>query len=320
MSDDHRNFDLATNWHDSTALPNPTNTTAFYPPFHGGFPADTAPWEPDQFVQTWSPNAVGTTVGPAEQARGQEARPKSPCVVSVDGVDAVSAAFLQLVEFHERNQLDTSSFDLLRFSLKNGYLAPDDLLAVVDWKRLQNLAFKDGFPSPVQSIDPNNLQGYELPNLVTSNRPTIPSDFSRSNHSYALWTPWPETLPPPAVQSIEPRVHPLAEYEQSSSQTLNPGAIMDTSGVSGRRCLNCGADHTTQWRRHPETPGFLCNACWQHQSKYGTARSPQWIIGMRGTRSAKANHEDTGAMPTRPNHPPETRGGDVIMRVRVQKP
>ncbi|KAJ6493150.1 hypothetical protein C8R45DRAFT_989036, partial [Mycena sanguinolenta] len=303
----------------STVLPNPTSTTAFYPSFHGDFPVDTTPWEPDQFVQTWSPNAVGTTPGPAEQARGREARPKRPRVASVDGVDVVSAAFLQLVEFHERNQLDTSPFDLVRFSLKNGYLAPDDLLAVVDWKRLQNLAFTDGFPSPVQSSDLNNPQGYELPNSVTSNRLKIPSDISRGDHSYALWTPWPETLPPPTAQLIEPRVHPSAEYEQSSSQTPNPDAIMDTGGVSRRRCFNCGVDHTTQWRRHPETSGFLCNACWQHQSKHGTARSPQWIIGMRGTRSAKANHEDTGATLTRPNHPPETRGGDVIMRVRVQK-
>ncbi|KAJ6476945.1 hypothetical protein C8R45DRAFT_1077020 [Mycena sanguinolenta] len=142
MNDAHRNFDRATNWHDSTALPNPTNTTAFYPPFHGGLPADTAPWEPDQFVQTWSPNAVGTTAGPAKQARGREARPKSPCVASVDGVDAVSAAFLQLVELHERSQIDKLCSDLLRLSLKNGYLAPDELLAVVDWERLRNLAEK----------------------------------------------------------------------------------------------------------------------------------------------------------------------------------
>ncbi|KAJ6476952.1 hypothetical protein C8R45DRAFT_368130 [Mycena sanguinolenta] len=178
MNDAHRNFDRATNWHDSAALPNPTSTAAFHPSFHGGFPG-----EPDQFVQTWTANVVGTTAGPAEQARGREAQPKSPCVASVDSVDAVSAAFLQLVEFHERNQLDTSSFDLLRFSLKNGYLAPDDLLAVVDWKRLQDLAFKDGFPSPVQSSDPKNLQGYELPNLVTSNSPTISCDFSRGDRS-----------------------------------------------------------------------------------------------------------------------------------------
>ncbi|KAJ6476955.1 hypothetical protein C8R45DRAFT_368208 [Mycena sanguinolenta] len=307
MSDDHRNFDLATNWHDSTALPNPTNTTAFYPPFHGGFPADTAPWEPDQFVQTWSPNAVGTTVGPAEQARGQEARPKSPCVVSVDGVDAVSAAFLQLVEFHERNQLDTSSFDLLRFSLKNGYLAPDDLLAVVDWERLRNLAEKSlgrAFTPLVPSsrIDHSDGGAEPLSRFPWNDVFSVPSTTSSSN---SLLPPGPNTLVDPVAHSSEPS----AENEQSLPKTPHAGAIIDSPGVSSRRCSNCGVDHTTQWRRHPATSEYLCNRCGHHQRKYGFPRSTQGTRRSRArTRSAKANQKDRA----RSRHPPEKRGGDIL--------
>ncbi|KAJ6476946.1 hypothetical protein C8R45DRAFT_1077021 [Mycena sanguinolenta] len=291
MNDAHRNFDRATNWHDSTALPNPTNTTAFYPPFHGGLPADTAPWEPDQFVQTWSPNAVGTTAGPAKQARGREARPKSPCVASVDGVDAVSAAFLQLVELYEHNQLDKLYADLLRLSLSNGCLAPDELLGVVDWERLRNLAekslsraFTPLVPSPDGGAEP--LSHFPWDDVFS-----VPSTASSS------LLPGPSTLVDPAAHSSEPGAHPSADHGQSLSKTLHSGTIMDSAGHSRRRCSNCGVDDTAQWRTHPQIPGFLCNPCGQHQRKHGRARSLQAIS--RGTRRARASRKNTGAMSIR---------------------
>ncbi|KAJ6476951.1 hypothetical protein C8R45DRAFT_368122 [Mycena sanguinolenta] len=287
MNDAHRNFDRATNWHDSAALPNPTSTAAFHPSFHGGFPG-----EPDQFVQTRTANVVGTTAGPAEQARGREAQPKSPCVASVDSVDAVSAAFLQLVEFHERNQLDTSSFDLLRFSLKNGYLAPDDLLAVVDWKRLQDLAEKSlgrAFTPLVPSSRIDHPDGSAEPLSRFPWDDELPVPWTALS-SKSLLTPGPSTLFDPAAYSSEPS----AEHEPSSSNTGHSPA------VSSRRCQcsNCGVDHTPQWRRHPTTSEYLCNRCGHHQRKYGRARSLQVIS--RGTRRASTNNKGTRAMPTPP--------------------
>ncbi|KAJ6476940.1 hypothetical protein C8R45DRAFT_1077016 [Mycena sanguinolenta] len=298
MNDAHRNFDRATNWHHSTANPNPTSTTAFYPSFHGGFPADTAAWKTDQFVQTWPPNAIGTTAGPTKQPRYSDARPKSPYFAPVDpltnGVDAVSTAFLQFVELHERSQLDKLCSDLLRLSLSNGCLAPDELLGVVDWERLRNLAekslsraFTPLVPSPDGGMEPWS-------HFPRDDVFSVPSTASSSN---SLLTPGTSTLVDPVAHPSDPGARPSAEHEQSLSKTPHTGTIMDSAGHSRRRCSNCGVDDTAQWRMHPQIPGFLCNPCGQHQGKHGRARSLQTIS--RGTRRPRTNHKGTRAMPTR---------------------
>ncbi|KAJ6493147.1 hypothetical protein C8R45DRAFT_1136111 [Mycena sanguinolenta] len=285
MNDAHRNFDRATNWHHSTANPNPTSTTAFYPSFHGGFPADIATWETDQFVQTWPPNAIGTTVGPTNQPRYSDARPKSPYLAPLaNGVDAVSAAFLQFVELHERSQLDKLCSDLLRLSLSNGCLAPDELLGVVDWERLRNLAEKSlsrAFTPLVPSGRLVHGGAEPLSRFPWDDGLSVPSTASAS-----LLTPGPSTLVDPAAHSSEPGAH-SAEHEQSLSKMPHTGMIMDSAGHSRRRCSNCGVGDTTQWRTHPQIPGFLCNPCGQHQRKHGRARSLQAIS--RGTRRTRAN-------------------------------
>ncbi|KAF7349415.1 hypothetical protein MSAN_01731400 [Mycena sanguinolenta] len=133
-------------------LPWQFNPTSPAGSFHAG-----APWQPGRSAPRWSQNAINA----------------SPWIAYVDalanGVDTVSAAFLQLVEFHERSQLDKSLSDLLRSSLSNGYVAPEDLLSVVDWGRLRNLAVSRVFP-PLSTNPLGYLEGHELqlPNQTTS--------------------------------------------------------------------------------------------------------------------------------------------------------
>ncbi|KAF7349423.1 hypothetical protein MSAN_01732200 [Mycena sanguinolenta] len=249
----------------------------------GGFPADTAPWQPGQSAPTWYQNA---TINASPWL--------GPVNALANDVDTISAAFLQLAEFHERSQLDKFPSDLLRFSLRNGYLAPDDLLTAIDWERLRNLALAVSrvFP-PISSNPLGHLEGYELLSQTT------PRDFSRIEHSYgvellsfpldempttsstvssSLFTPQPRTPPHPATQSIEPGVYPSTEHrEQPLSQTPHTGTIVDAGGISRRQCFDCGVDKTAQWRRHPEIPGFLCNPCGQHRKIYGMPRSPRLV-------------------------------------------
>ncbi|KAJ6493144.1 hypothetical protein C8R45DRAFT_183788 [Mycena sanguinolenta] len=137
-----------------------------------------------------------------------------------------------------------------------------------------------------------------------------------STASSSVFTLGPESLLHPAAQSIEPGAPPSAEHERLFSQTPHPDVIMDTAVPARRRCHDCGVESTKQWRTRPEILGSLCNACGQHRSTHGAPRSFQLIK----RAWAEANHEDTGAIWTRPNRPPEKRGGDVIMRVPIQKP
>ncbi|KAF7349416.1 hypothetical protein MSAN_01731500 [Mycena sanguinolenta] len=310
MDDGLRNFNSATHSHDSALLPpwqyNSTSTAGAS--FHAGsVPSDTAPWQSGQSASTWSQNAIDA----------------SPWIASVDalanGVDTISAAVLQLVEFHERNQLDNFPSDLLEFSLRNGYLAPDDLLAAIDWERLRSLAASRVFP-PRSSNPLGHLEGYELPNQTTPRDPSrvdhsdgaellpFPLDemptTSSSTASSSLLTPRPRTPPHPATQSIEPGVHPSTEYyEQPLAQTPHTGAIVDGGGSSRRRCFDCGEENDPkQWWKHPEIPGDLCNSCGQHRKKYGRPRSPRLIE--RGKE--RANRKRTRAMPTHPKHLPKT--------------
>ncbi|KAF7349414.1 hypothetical protein MSAN_01731300 [Mycena sanguinolenta] len=305
MDDAPPNFNGATHSHASTLLPpwqyNPTSSAGAS--FHAGsFPADTTPRQLSQSAQTWSQNAINA----------------SPWIASVDalanGVDIVSAAFLQLVEFHERSQLDKPSSDLLRSSLRNGYLTLGDLLSVVDWERLQNLAVSCVFP-PLSSNRLGYLGSHDLPNQTTPRDFShsdgtellpfplyeMPTTSSSSTASSSLFTPWPGAPLHPATQSTEPGVHPATEYyEQPLAQTPHTGVIVDSGGSLRRRCFDCGEeDDPKQWRKHPEIPGDLCNSCGQHRKKYGTPRSPQLI--KRGKE--RANRKRTRVMSTHPKHP-----------------
>ncbi|KAJ6493129.1 hypothetical protein C8R45DRAFT_927914 [Mycena sanguinolenta] len=265
-----------------------------------------------QSVQTWSPYAIGTTAGATGQAQCISDAPESPAgPTSVDapanGVDAVSAAFLQLVEFQGRNQFSKPAPELLRVLLSNGCLAADELLGVVDWERLRNLAEKSlsrAFTPPVPSrrIDHSDSGVEPLSRFPWDDVLSVPSSWTASS---SLLTPGPSTLVDPAAYSSELGDHPSAEHELSLSNTPHAS---HSPGVSRRRCSNCGVDHTTQWRRHPETSDYLCNRCGQHQRRYGRARSLQVIS--RGTRRARANQYLSDG---------NTKcGGDVILR-RVQK-
>ncbi|KAJ6493154.1 hypothetical protein C8R45DRAFT_1136134 [Mycena sanguinolenta] len=243
-----------------------------------------------QSVQTWSPNAIGTTAGPAGQAQCISDTPESLGLASVDApandVDAVSAAFLRFVELHERSQLDKLCSDLLRLSLRNGHLAPDELLGVVDWERLRNLAEKSlgrAFTPLVPSGGINHAGAEPLSRFPWNDGLSVPQAWAASS-SNSLLRPGPSTLVDPAAHSSDPGAHPSAEHERSSSNTPHAEHL---PAVSRRRCSNCGVDDTTQWRRHPETSDYLCNRCGHHQRKYGRARSLQVIS--RGTRRARTN-------------------------------
>ncbi|KAJ6493142.1 hypothetical protein C8R45DRAFT_989002 [Mycena sanguinolenta] len=237
------------------------------------------------------PNSIGTTAGATGQAQCIRDAPESPGLASVDapvnGVDAVSAAFLrflQLVELEERSQID--KVPLLIFLLRHGYLSQNELLGAVDWERLRNLAEKSlsrAFTPLVPSsrIDHSDGGAEPLSRFPWNDVLSVPGNASSSN---SLLTPGPSTLVDPAAHSSEPGAHPSVEHEQSFSNTPHAGY---SPGVSRRRCSNCGVDHTTQWRRHPDTSEYLCNRCGHHQRKYGRARSLQ--VTSRGTRRARAN-------------------------------
>ncbi|KAJ6493152.1 hypothetical protein C8R45DRAFT_989042, partial [Mycena sanguinolenta] len=243
---------------------------------------------------TWPPNAIGTTAGPTKQPRYSDARPKSPYLAPVDllanGVDAISAAFLQflqLVELEGCSQIDKTP--LLIFLLRHGYLSQNELLGAVDWKRLRNLAensLSRAFTPLVPSSRSDHSDGGAEP-LSRFPWDDLLSVSGKASSSNSLLTPGSSTLIDPAAHSSEPGAHPSAEHEQSFSNTPHAGY---SPGVSSRRCSNCGVDHTTQWRRHPATSEYLCNRCGHHQRKYGFPRSTQGTRRSRArTRSAKAN-------------------------------
>ncbi|KAF8196348.1 hypothetical protein K438DRAFT_1826049 [Mycena galopus ATCC 62051] len=373
-----RDFDCGAGY--STVLPSPLctspNTVFYTSPLDSSFPADTSSWQLDQSAPTWSPNAIGTSgisldhsaTFPAfwrrkaqpQHAPRQESAWLGPVDALAKGIDTVSAAFLQLVESQECNQLD-EAVPLLRLLLSDGYLAQDELLAVVDWDRLRTLAENSvsrvlrratwlmpqsatwRHPKPdAELLTPNatslndfsgidhsdhsaeylppagttpdyctaDYQLYGIPTIGSAVQPfTTPT--TPSTISSALSTPRPETPLHPAGQSIEPEVHHSAEHQQSASHTPYTSAITDAAGVAKRRCIDCGVDHTKQWRTHPESLGSLCNACGQHQWKHRAPRSLQAI--RRGRARANDNH--AGLVPTRSSTLPGKRGGELIMRL-----
>ncbi|KAJ6493103.1 hypothetical protein C8R45DRAFT_988944, partial [Mycena sanguinolenta] len=328
----------------STGLPRytPISTSSYAPP-PSGFPTEfVSPWQLHSASTSSSPNAIGSTAGPIDHSSAfpllqikpqrqyiDTSRRESTWIASADvlanGVDPVSAAFLQFlesVELEGRSRLNKSAPDLLRILLSNGCLAPNDLLAVVDWERLRNLAEKSvsrAFTPLVHDSSPwGDLQLDELSN---SPNPNGISDFGETGDSdrgvdflplsisgSASSTAQSQTLPQPAEAPIEPT---FCAFDEHRPVTPHAGAIVDAAGGKKRQCLNCGVDQTTQWRRHPESPGFLCNACGQHQLKHRTPRSKAVI--MRGR--AKANHKHAGTVPNHRSSLPEKRGGDVIMRI-----
>ncbi|KAF8196340.1 hypothetical protein K438DRAFT_2016857 [Mycena galopus ATCC 62051] len=176
-----------------------------------------------------------------------------------EGVDTVSAAFLQLVESQECNQLD-EAVPLLRLLLSDGYLAQDELLAVVDWDRLRTLA--ESPPScHLAYTNPNDFSGidrsdrsaeflppagttpdhctadyqlYGMPTIGSAVQPfTIPT--TPSTISSAFSTPRPETPLHPAEQPIEPEVHHSAEHQQSASHTPYTSVITDAAVANAPR-------------------------------------------------------------------------------------
>ncbi|KAJ6476937.1 hypothetical protein C8R45DRAFT_1102226 [Mycena sanguinolenta] len=216
-------------------------TTGDAPFWHRDFSALTG-WR-EQSVPAWSSNSTGTTAGATGQARCIIDTPESPGLASVyapaNDVDAVSSAFLQLVEFQGRNQFSKPAPELLRVLLNNGCLAPDELLGVIDWERLRNLAEKSlgrAFTPlvPFSRIDHSDGGAEPLSRFPWDDVLSVPWTISSS-----LLTPGPSTLVDPAAHSSEPGAHPSAEHEQSFSNTSHAGY---SPGISRRRCSNCGAD------------------------------------------------------------------------------
>ncbi|KAF8214352.1 hypothetical protein K438DRAFT_1803261 [Mycena galopus ATCC 62051] len=106
----------------------------------------------------------------------------------------------------------------------------------------------------------------------------------------------------------EPELHHSSQHQQ-------PGSETDAATAPKRRCLDCAVEQTKQWRTHPELPGYLCNACGQHQAKH---KSPRSLLAIRRER-ARTNDKYTTTMPTHPSTPPEKRGGEMIMRVPLRQ-
>ncbi|KAJ7908076.1 hypothetical protein B0H13DRAFT_1878986 [Mycena leptocephala] len=149
-------FDSGGGYSTLTSSPCTPPHTLSYKPLHSGLPADANTWL-NPFtpinVATSSPNAL-PTAGPGEhstafsdpwrsKARAEDGDApwleSSSLDVRENGVDAVSAAFLQLIEAHGCGP-SPEVVPLLRLLLCNSCLPREELLDVVDWRRLLRLA------------------------------------------------------------------------------------------------------------------------------------------------------------------------------------
>ncbi|KAJ7902950.1 hypothetical protein B0H13DRAFT_2513128, partial [Mycena leptocephala] len=379
--------------------PQYTSLRSLSPSILSGFAADTSPIpqlerSAPNNVATWSPNthpppafAIDSTLSPVYYSNPFSAPwPENASPGRVDRFanadGAVSAAFLQLVESHGHGRSD-NGLPLLRLLLRDGYLPRDELLAVVDWDRLRNLAAASVSraihftTAPVTStITSRHSELYHSPSLLTSNATMTHSDLHGVDHfdhsrpadmmldhpisdyqlhdmlsigsavqllsssrrsndaaspvsasgasrivsvssptAPAFLTLPPETpfhLPEP---SIGPELgHPL-EHQQPASQT-HTSTIVDAASAPKRRCLHCAVDHTTQWRTHPKSRGYLCNACGQHMRRHKEPRSLQAIMRER----ARANDGRSSARSSadEPSNLPQKRGGEMTMRVPLK--
>ncbi|KAF8196380.1 hypothetical protein K438DRAFT_1760531 [Mycena galopus ATCC 62051] len=187
----------------STVLPSPlctSSSTATHTQLDLSFLADSSPWQL-QSAPTWSPNSTGTKEGsldptafPAIYRRKARSQWDTPCresawLAPVDvltsGVDAVSAAFLQLVESQEGARLG-GAIPLLRLLLSDGCLGQDELLALVDWDRLRKLAensFSRLFRHVTRLVPSSTTWGHsKLDELSTSKTAPTPNYFSDIDH------------------------------------------------------------------------------------------------------------------------------------------
>ncbi|KAJ7456819.1 hypothetical protein B0H11DRAFT_2321573 [Mycena galericulata] len=112
----------------------------------------------------------------------------------------------------------------------------------------------------------------------------------------------PEPQPEPPFNWPEPRTEPAELHHSPGHQQP---ASLDAATAPKRRYLDCQVEHTKQWRKHPEHPGYLCNACGQHHAKH---KSPQTLQTIRRER-ARANDKYAATVLMRPSSPPEKRGG-----------
>ncbi|KAJ7264714.1 hypothetical protein C8J57DRAFT_1230484 [Mycena rebaudengoi] len=315
------------------------------------------PWEHNTpFSDPWSCNAVGDVDAPWRRITCVDA------LANRDGLDAVSEAFLVLIEAYKCGS-DPEVVALLRLLLCNSRLPREVLLGVVDLSRLleyaaisssrvfhgaasrepsstrgrdanlehplngadhsaELLSLADTTPhiaisdhelegsqplSPFSNISASPVCHSDALNIIDlpSNVPTSPSTISAAFLMPPLMHPFdasgvkhPPKMTPDRSLDVDP------EDQHSASGTHFPAALR-------RRCMDCEVEHTTQWRTHPQFPGYLCNACGQHHTKHKSRRSP---LAIRRER-ARAHDKYAATVPLQPNGPPERRGGEVIMRV-----
>ncbi|KAJ7483800.1 hypothetical protein B0H11DRAFT_2279794, partial [Mycena galericulata] len=281
-----------------------------------------------------------------------------------NSVDAVSAAFLQLIEAHGWDaNIEAVSF--LRRLLFDSCLRQEELLDLVDWRRLLKLAANAShvlryagrgaawlMPSTTNS---RHLKFDHSPNSLATNATTTLSDLEEVYHS-AEFLPLADTTPGTPINDYELRgmqplsfpsnfsddpagpafpsgAIPTASTIPSTPSTISPTLLIppppillhpsspeldpeppiepaelhqpapDAAIAPKRRCLDCQAEHTKQWRTHPELPGYLCNACGQHQAKH---KSPRSNLAIRRKRT-RASDKYAATVPTRPSSPPEKR-------------
>ncbi|KAJ6493130.1 hypothetical protein C8R45DRAFT_1073150 [Mycena sanguinolenta] len=289
-------------------------------PLHSTFPAGfVSPWQLHSPSSLLSPNAIGPTAGPMDHSSAfsplqmkpqpqyvDASRREGTWISSVDalanGVDAVSDAFLQflqLVESEGRSRLNRSAPYLLRILLSNGCLAPNDLLAVVDWDRLRNLAEK----SVSRAFTPLALESspwghLPLDALQTSPISNATSDFGETGDSDRGLDLLPQEdatiLATPSTGSSDltiPQSQPLFQPSEQQVELCSPathwpvtpqnGATVNAAGGTKCQCLNCGVDQTTQWKTHSESSHLVCNACAKHQP---VAPNAGTIINAGGTK------------------------------------
>jgi hypothetical protein len=211
---DNISFDVDSGGGYSTLTSSPCTPphTLSYKPLHSGLPADANTWL-NPFtpinVATSSPNAL-PTAGPGEhstafsdpwrsKARAEDGDApwleSSSLDVRENGVDAVSAAFLQLIEAHGCGP-SPEVVPLLRLLLCNSCLPREELLDVVDWRRLLRLAATSSsrvlrctawlVPSTTSS---RHSKLDHSPNLLTSSPITTLSDLDGVDHSAEFMPP-----------------------------------------------------------------------------------------------------------------------------------
>ncbi|KAK7030063.1 hypothetical protein R3P38DRAFT_2775495 [Favolaschia claudopus] len=179
-------------------------------------------------------------------------------------IDAASAAFLSLIDYWPSDAGWTSSLnkEVVRQSLQQGLLREEELLAVVDWQRLQKLATtaRALHSRLVESLFtfPPVVPPHSSPVPHEETSPAITIDVNSSTNFESCDSTSHLSINHPDISGGRP-----AETELCMSSTLPPNQPACIA-FKKRKCYDYQNDCTRQWWMHPEKDVPLCDECGKH--------------------------------------------------------